>query len=99
MTQKRGWNAPALKSTHTPAYREFLTSLVKRREELGLSQLSLGVQLQRNQSYVARVELAQTRLDLVDYIAWCRALDLDPLSTLAVLVRPANAPSVRRRAE
>lgn len=66
-----------MRTTETSAYKALVKRLVAAREEAGLSQDELGRRLRRNQPYVARVERRGQALDVVEFVEWCRALDLD----------------------
>jgi transcriptional regulator with XRE-family HTH domain len=53
------------------------TFLIKKRNKAGLSQYEVARRLGRWQSYVARVESGQRRLDLVELMAFADALEFD----------------------
>lgn len=53
------------------------TFLIKKRTRAGLSQYEVAKRLGRWQSYVARVESGQRRLDLVELMAYADALEFD----------------------
>ncbi len=54
-----------------------LTGLLRElRQEAGLRQADLGKRLNRPQSFVSKYESGERRLDVLDLIAVCRALDL-----------------------
>lgn len=53
-----------------------------RRQELGLSQRALCEKMNVVSSFVGKVETGDRRLDIFEFIAYCKGLDLDPLSVL-----------------
>jgi transcriptional regulator with XRE-family HTH domain len=53
----------------------------------GCSQAELGARLGKPQSYVSKVEAGDRRLDLVEYIFWAKALDIDPTPLVDDLAR------------
>ncbi|MEG9498347.1 helix-turn-helix domain-containing protein [Mannheimia indoligenes] len=55
---------------------------IKRRQELNLSQRALCEKMGVVSSFVGKVETGVRRLDIFEFIAYCRGLDLDPLSVL-----------------
>ncbi|WP_216646442.1 helix-turn-helix domain-containing protein [Roseivivax sp. THAF40] len=63
---------------HTEEYRAVIRSLVELRGNKGLSQTDLAERLSRNRSYVAKVELCERRLDIVEFCIWVNALGFDP---------------------
>jgi len=52
---------------HTKEYKAVVTALVKLRSERGLSQTDLAQLLGRHRSYVAKVEICERRLDIVEF--------------------------------
>ena len=55
-----------------------LAVLVASRREAGLTQAELAKRLGVVPSWVAKVEIGERRLDLVEFVALSRALKLDP---------------------
>jgi len=74
------------KSTHTPLYDAFRATLVKLRKDAGLSQRALAEKLGREHSFVARVEIGDRRLDVVEFIWVCNALGVDPATVFTQLL-------------
>ncbi|MVA98472.1 helix-turn-helix domain-containing protein [Nitratireductor sp. CAU 1489] len=66
------------RSLHTPEYAAFVRILVEARKNCGLTQQDLAERLGKPQSYVAKVEGGERRLDVVEFAALARALDVDP---------------------
>jgi len=67
---------------HTKEYKTLIGALVAARAERGLSQAELAKFLKRPPSFVAKVELCERRLDVLEYCAWANALSVDPLEHL-----------------
>ena len=55
------------------------------------TQAELGRRLDRRQSYVAKVESGERRLDLVEFVWWTKALGLDPAMLVAGLAEAIEA--------
>ncbi len=66
------------KSIHTPAYERLLKVLREARTQAGLSQRALAERLAEHHSWVAKVELGERRLDIVEFVRVARALKCDP---------------------
>jgi len=47
-------------------------------EERGLTMRDLGVRLGMPHTYVQKVELGERRLDVVEYVWYCKALGVEP---------------------
>ena len=67
-------------SAHIEAYRLFREMLTDLRRKKGVTQASLAGMLGVPQSYVSKYELGERRVDLVETLKICRALDADPVT-------------------
>jgi transcriptional regulator with XRE-family HTH domain len=67
------------KSTHTPEYRQLVTLIEETRKSVGLTQQEVARRLQKPQSYIAKVEGAERRIDVIEFIAFAKAYEVDPL--------------------
>ena len=65
------------KSVHTRAYKALCERLVAARREAGLSQQALAQKLGRPQSFVAKYEGGERRIDLIELMEICGAVGLD----------------------
>ena len=61
------------------AYREMIARLVEARGEAGLTQQTLADRLGRPQSYVAKVEGFERRLDVIEFLEMAREIGVDPI--------------------
>lgn len=84
------------KTVHRPEYRRLVTILRERRESLGVPQGDLARALGKGQAFVSDVERAERRLDVVQFLDVCAALELDPGSVLGQL-RHAGPKGLRQR--
>lgn len=89
------------KSLHSPLYEEFRRRLVEMRKAAGFTQRELASKLGREHSFVARIELGERRLDVVEFYWVCQALGADPRHTAELVMegfaayRPRSGKSVR----
>jgi transcriptional regulator with XRE-family HTH domain len=67
-----------VRSLTSDAYRAFIQELVSARKASGLSQVDLAARLDLPQSYVSKVERCERRLDVVEFVAFARAMGLEP---------------------
>lgn len=75
------------KSLHTPEYEYFRSLLVASREKAGLTQSEVAARLGRPQSFVAKYEGGERRLDVVEFIEVCAGLEIDPHTILKAVQR------------
>jgi transcriptional regulator with XRE-family HTH domain len=71
------------KSLHTPEYEYFRTLLVAAREAAGLTQSEVAEKFGCPQSFVAKYERGERRLDIIEFIKICAALGINPQTVLA----------------
>ncbi len=75
------------RSFHSPRYEFFRSLLIAARRKAGLTQVQVSKKLQRPQSFVAKYERGERRLDLVEFLEVCVALQVDPKRVLTALQR------------
>lgn len=68
-----------------PRYRALIERLVAERRRLGITQAELAKRLGLHKQFVSRVELGERRLDIVEFVDFVRALELDPSELLRSL--------------
>jgi transcriptional regulator with XRE-family HTH domain len=83
-----------VKSTNSDPYRRLIERLRAARKEQGLSQIDLGKRVHMTQSAVSKVESGERALNVVEFVRWAGALNLDALVLLDELRSGLNA---RRR--
>lgn len=74
------------KAQHSPAYRGVPALLREMRDAAGLTQREVGAKLRRPQSWVYNCETANRRVDITEFLAWCRACKSDPLAAVGKLI-------------
>lgn len=60
--------------------------LIEKRETRGMTQTDLAEKLGQYQSFVARIESGQRRIDVIEYLDIAEAIGFDPKRTLSVLI-------------
>ncbi|MER9302953.1 helix-turn-helix domain-containing protein [Mesorhizobium opportunistum] len=73
------------KSLRSPRHQRFLAQLVSLRKAKGLTQEQLADKLGRPQSFVAKYEGAERRLDVIEFLDITAAIDADPCDILSSL--------------
>jgi transcriptional regulator with XRE-family HTH domain len=74
------------KSVHSSDQAAFCELMVGARKAAGLTQQALALRLEKPQSFVAKYEGGERRLDVVEFIAIARALGADPLKLMTRLL-------------
>ncbi|TXJ09477.1 MAG: XRE family transcriptional regulator [Acinetobacter sp.] len=69
-------------SIHAPQHVWLRQLFIQRRLELGLSQRALAIRLGVIYSFVGKVETGDRRLDILEFVHYCAALQLDASHTL-----------------
>lgn len=72
------WNSTTFRvmsSIHDPRYRIIINELTKLRESKNITQVQLATSLKKHQSYIAKVENLERRLDLIELHDWLIALN------------------------
>lgn len=75
------------KSVHSPEHEAFRALMAQARDNAGLTQEKLAKRLGRPQSFVAKYERGERRLDVVEFLWVARALGADPIKILRALRR------------
>jgi len=66
-----------------PVYVALLEAMIAARKDRAVRQSQLAAVLGQPQSYVSKIESRERRIDVGEYVAWMRALGVDPLELLA----------------
>lgn len=61
--------------------------LIAKREAKGMTQTDLAEKLGQYQSFVARIESGQRRIDVIEYLDIAEAIGFDPKRALSALLR------------
>ena len=66
------------KAQHERGYRAVPKLLQQMRKDAGLTQRQLGAKLRKPQSWIYNCETANRRVDISEFLRWCRACGIDP---------------------
>src|ERR1700692_971513 len=78
------------KSVHSAGQTAFCEVMIGARKASGLTQHQLAKRLRRPQSFVAKYEGGERRVDVVEFIEICKAVEADPNKLLKVLIQRHN---------
>lgn len=71
-----------MKSIHSDDYQLFVALIIEARRAAGLTQSELSQKINKPQSFISKYERAERRLDFVEVITICEALQLNPFTFL-----------------
>jgi transcriptional regulator with XRE-family HTH domain len=75
------------KSVHSPGQAALCELLVEARDRAGLTQQQLAKRLGKHQSFVAKYEGGERRIDVLEFLTIARAIGADPARLLKALMR------------
>ena len=70
----------------SPDYKAVIGVLRQAREAKGLSQREVARRLGKPVSFVNKIELIERRIDILEFITLCRALEIDPHALLDAMM-------------
>jgi transcriptional regulator with XRE-family HTH domain len=73
------------KSLHSAEHVAFCDLMIKARKKAGLTQHEVAKRLKRPQSFIAKYEGGERRIDVVEFLAITRAIGADPVKILRAL--------------
>lgn len=73
------------RTIRSPGQVALIEALIAARKQAGLTQTELAERLGCHQSFVARIESGQRRVDAAELVILCRALAADPLQIMEVV--------------
>lgn len=71
-----------MKTIHQDRYSRLIGEMVKLRKDKKMTQTQLAQQLGKPQSYVAKIETLERKLDIVEFVDWCNAIGQSPSELL-----------------
>lgn len=67
-----------MSTIHDPRYIQLIKELVSARSQRNITQVMLAHRLGQHQSYVAKIEGLERRLDIIELFDWLQGLDYEP---------------------
>ncbi len=75
-----------VRSLRTPGHLALMQVLIDTRKDAGLTQQALADRLKRPQSYIAKIENGERRLDVVEFAELLLAIEVRPEKILDVVI-------------
>lgn len=76
---------PLGKTLNSRRHKSLVDLLVKRREVIGMTQAELAARLGQYQSFVARLESGQRRIDVVEFLELSEILGFDAVQAIKTI--------------
>ncbi len=73
------------KSVHSRQYTSFIEKLIDARKEAGFTQQQVAGRLGKPQSFVAKYENGERRLDVIEFLAIAKILKANPKAIIGAL--------------
>lgn len=77
-------------SVYSDEYQRVINALKKARKEKGITQTQLAEALGKPQSFIAKVESGERRLDVVEFVHLARLVEVDMSSVLNEIILGKN---------
>ena len=74
-----------VKTIYQARYLKLMEALVQARKKAGLTQMQVAEILSKPQSYIAKVEGADRKLDVMEFVELCEAIHQDPSELIKLL--------------
>lgn len=74
------------KSVHSADQAAFCALMIKARKGAGLTQIDLAKRLKKPQSFIAKYEGGERRLDVIEFLTIAGAIGVDPIRILRALI-------------
>lgn len=78
------------KSVHSQGLKAFRGLMMKARKSAGLTQHELAERLGKPQSFIAKYEGGERRLDVIEFLAVTQAIGADPVRIIKALLRQSS---------
>src|ERR1700724_3401293 len=85
------------KSVHSPDQAAFCELMIGARKAAGLTQHALALRLKKPQSFLAKYEGGERRLDVVEFVTVACAFGADPLKLMTTLLSGGKSKSRRAK--
>lgn len=79
-----------LKTIYQARYARLIESLIVARKKLGLTQSEVAQRLGKPQSYIAKIEGKDRKLDVVEFVELCHAIHQEPSMLIRILEKDSS---------
>lgn len=74
-----------MKTIYHPTYQALINQLIELRKLKGLTQTTLAERLDKPQSYVAKIEGRERKLDILEFVELCQVLEVQASDIIKII--------------
>lgn len=74
-----------MKTIYQENYRKLISELITIRKTANLTQAQIAQKLQKPQSYIAKIENLERKLDILEFVQLCQILGTRPSEVIALI--------------
>lgn len=75
-----------MKTIYQDRYQILIAELIRIRKDKGLTQAQLAKKLDKPQSYIAKIEAKDRKLDILEFVVLCEVLMVLPCDVLQIIL-------------
>ena len=75
----------------TKRHEQLIEAIVAERKKAGIRQVPLAKKLKRSQTWIARIESGERRIDVIEFLELAEAIGFDPYAMITLLFRRSAA--------
>ncbi|MDP8163294.1 helix-turn-helix transcriptional regulator [Pasteurella skyensis] len=75
-----------MKTIYKEKYQKIIQYLISTRKKKGITQQQIANKLDKPQSYIAKIERCERKLDILEFIELCEAMNTSPITILQEFV-------------
>ena len=76
-----------MQTIRSKRHRYLVKAVIEARERAGISQAELARRFRQYQSFIARLESGERRIDVVEFLALAEAIGFDPVEMLLEIIK------------
>ena len=76
-----------VQTIRTKRHKQLVEALIAERKKAGIRQIPLAKKLKRSQTWIARIESGERRIDVIEFLELAEAIGFDAQAMIAMLLR------------
>jgi ribosome-binding protein aMBF1 (putative translation factor) len=87
IAERRKGAFKAVETIRSKRHRALVEAIMTERKKAGIRQVQLAKRLRRSQTWVARIESGERRIDVIEFLALAEAIGFNPTKIIELLLR------------